>query len=87
MTYELENGALWIFFFDTPEGEGRVLGIAGVEVSSERQMHVTYHEYRGESLRMMSFQAELEVENADEWEIHFLEASSTDGQTSMILSF
>ena len=53
MTFELENGALWIFFFDTPEGEGRVLAIAFVEVSlmsyiSERQMHVTYHEYRGE---------------------------------------
>ena len=34
----------------------------------------------------MSVQEEMEVENAEEWEIHFLSASKNQGQTSMITS-
>ena len=34
----------------------------------------------------MSVQEALEVENADDWEIHFVEASKSQGQTSMVSS-
>ena len=56
MSYVLDDGALWIFFLDTPEGEGKIVGVSGVDVQTTsyilvREMHMTYHHYGGEALR------------------------------------
>ena len=83
MSYVLDNGALYLFFLDTPQGEGKIVGVAGVEVNSttyisHREMHLTFHQYRGDSMRVMRVDEEPEVERVHEWEIHFL----TDGRAT-----
>ena len=77
MSYVLDNGALFLFFLDTPQGEGKIVGVAGVEVNSttyisHREMHLTFHQYRGDSMRVMRVDEEPEVERVHDWEIHFL---------------
>ena len=34
MSYVLDNGALFLFFLDDPQGHGMIVGVAGVEVNS-----------------------------------------------------
>ena len=50
MSYVLDNGALFLFFLETPQGQGKIVGVAGVEVNSttyisHREMHLTFHQY------------------------------------------
>ena len=94
MSYVLDNGALFLLFLDTPQGEGKIVGIAGVEVNSttyisHREMHLTYHQYRGDSMRTMDVEKfEEEIEKVTEWEIHLMgdETSVAEWSGSMMVA-
>ena len=84
MSYALDNGALFLFFLDTPQDEGRIVGVAGVEVNSttyisHREMRRTYHQYRGDSMRVLNVDdIEEEVEKVSDWEIYTMDGTSPD---------
>ena len=64
------------------------MGVAGVEVNSttyipQREMHLTDHQYRGDSMRAMHVgKLEEEIEKVTEWEIHLMEDETPDTERS-----
>ena len=83
MSYALDNGAFFLFFLDTPQDEGRIVGVAGVEVNSttyisHQEMRRTYHQYRGDSMRVLNVDdIEEEVEKVSDWEIYTMDGTSS----------